>query len=131
MSFKKVDFAVEATHFEALCLWEKNDTRADGGRVEWKENQRGRLVTVGTIGGNPVCVSLFWNFLNGHPVLFYECTSQVCDWNMVEKYIKKNCLNPKHTKTNAANFHNLLHEVREREKIENVNTREQFYIEED
>jgi hypothetical protein len=130
MKFKKVDFAVEVTDFEALCLWERNKALPDDHRVEWKENTRGRSVTIGIVGGNPVCVSLFWNFLDGHPVLFYECTSRMCDWHMVEKFIKENCLNSKYTKTDAMNFPRIAREIKTRGKIENANTREQFCIEE-
>ena len=84
MEIEKVDLAVEATPYEALCLWEKNKDR-----VKWQEILTGRLITIDYIGNRPICVELFWNILNGHKVLFYYGCSQLVDHEMVDNWIKK------------------------------------------
>lgn len=127
MKYKKVNFAVEATHFEQFCLWKENEASVGAdNHVEWKEILEARLATIGTIGDLPVCVSLIWVTLDGHLVLFYECTSRANDWDMIEQYIKDNHLNDGYTKTNPMNFHTVIHAIKRSGKVEAPSRREIF-----
>ena len=116
---KLTKFVVNASSFEAQLLWEKfcKDAiqKTDLNRYEWEQQNPGCSQTIGELDGRPVCLSLFWNKINGIMILFYEATSQVVDHLMVEKWLKKNCC-PKYehgreAHCNAENFHLALHYI--------------------
>lgn len=48
----------------------------------------------------------------GRLVLFWEMCSQVTDSRMAERFFKENALNAK-VDTNAMNFHNVVHSLKE------------------
>jgi hypothetical protein len=52
--WKATKLIVEANSYERMTLWER---WAD--KTEWQQHLQGRLVTVGTYHGRPVCVNLF------------------------------------------------------------------------
>jgi hypothetical protein len=74
--------------------------------------------TIGKLDKRPVCLSLFWWKINGVLIMVHNCTSQVVDHAMIEKWLEKNCA-PRWDKgtrlahTNADNFHHVLHHVAE------------------
>lgn len=101
----KVVYIVEATSFERLCLWQKH-------KEIWGEGTNGGpFVTIGHLDNRPICITLSIDLINNQPVLFYECTSQLADYKMVDQYIKDNYPNVK--TTDAMNFHNCMHYTRE------------------
>lgn len=103
----KTTFVVEATDFEQLVLWDKWHDKLD-----WQEISRGLLRTIGELDDRPICVSLLWSLLNGKPVCFYEATSQVVDYELVNEWRNKTFHAAGHC--NAMNFHLCLHVVEER-----------------
>lgn len=126
MNYKKVDYAIEATDNEAFFLWEKHHEAHS-----WQQNYHGYLATAkvikvlgedGTAASFPICVSLTWCVIDGRTVLFYEPTSRFVDWNVIHEFVKENLLNPRHTKTNAANPHIVFHAIRERNEREGPGT---------
>lgn len=100
------DFAVEASDFEALCIWEKWHER-----VTWEQGREGRLCTIGHVNDMPVCVQLTWNFVAGRRVVFYHATSQVVDHRMVDAWVRAHAMTPRGMHTDAMNFHIVAHEI--------------------
>lgn len=103
--------AVEANEFETMCLWEKFNARTDG---VWESATGGSLAVVGWIEEMPVCISLLVHTINGHPILFYHATSQLVDYEMVNKWLDENMpdiaknKNGRLNKTDAMNFNNVF-----------------------
>jgi hypothetical protein len=126
MTYKKVDYAIEATDNEAFRLWEANHSK-----MEWKQNSYGYMPTVkelkilneqGKVKLVPVCVTLTWAIVEGRTVLFYEPTSNFVDWEAVHEFVKNNLLNPGFTKTNATNAHIVFHAIQDRNEREGRGT---------
>ncbi len=111
MDIKKVKYAVEASSYEAQCLWEKWHTR-----INWVSGRMGTMCTVGYVNDLPVNVELNWNTINGIEVLFYHACSRIVDHTMVEEWILKNALiegvNQADSMTDAQNFHVVANQVR-------------------
>lgn len=108
--FEDVHGVVEANSFEMFALWKDNKEQGH----EWVENLSGIGKSVGTVGGNPVFVSLLWNRVRGKKILFVDATSQVVDHSMVEDWLQNNLPksamkdNGNYRKTDAMNFHCLF-----------------------
>lgn len=103
-------YMVEATSYEQLSLWQKHHEELD-----WQEVSRGGpMFNLGELSGRPivVCVNIF--SIHGRNVLFYNPTSQVVDWAMVEDFLEKSW--PTVPKTDAMNFFNAVHSIREQNK---------------
>ena len=105
-------FAVEASNFERHCLWNTHHEQ-----VHWKSCNAGYGVNIGKCAGMPVFVSVIFSVIDGHVVLFYEPTSQVVDWRMVEEWLKTTvpCTwkdNHWVGKADANNFHLCLNALR-------------------
>lgn len=111
---KSTDFVVEATNAEHFFLW-----REFHDRTEWKEGHLGYMETIGHVQGRPVCICLTWDVIDGMNVMFVDATSQLVDWEMVERWLDRHC-NPKwdnstrQARTDAMNFHHVLHAAEER-----------------
>lgn len=111
------EYFVEATDEEAFQLWK--DTHDS---VAW-EQCHGWLVTVGRvrtlhifksrdrIERHPVTVTFTWQLLDGHLVAFYDAASQVVDYRMVDRYVRRYVrqLDGRSAHTNATNFHHCMH----------------------
>lgn len=124
--FKDTVFLVEANDFERHQLWADHSLEAqkafgssDGNRgnrrCTWKQLNPGFHQTIGHLDNRPISVCVFWNYVNGKLVAFYEATSQVADHQMVEDWIFKQC-SPKwggsrRAQCNAMNFHHVLSAV--------------------
>jgi hypothetical protein len=132
--YAQTEFVVEATSNEMHLFWQlyshesqhseafERSLRANPGsvRVIWSQDSMGLHETIGYIDENedrPVCISICWNFLNGHRVLFWEATSRFVDHEMIEMWFRKYC-NPQQdgrpAHCNSSNFHHALHYVRGR-----------------
>jgi hypothetical protein len=59
------------------------------GRDAYKQHGMGLMHTVGEVGDMPVCVSLTYNHIRGHKILFVEATSAVVDHRMVREWIEQ------------------------------------------
>src|SRR5688500_18430890 len=81
-----VVFFVEATSYEALCLWEELNHKC-----KW-EQCMGYSFHIGNVKDDPdmpIQVSFMINKIYGKEVAFYEATSRYVDHTMVENWIKK------------------------------------------
>jgi hypothetical protein len=59
------------------------------GRDAYKQHGMGLMHTIGMVGDMPVCVSLTFNHIKGHKILFVEATSAVVDHRLVREWIEK------------------------------------------
>lgn len=95
-------FLVQATDLEQLFVWQQWHERAT-----WRETYPDRGVTVGTTNGRPTVVRCTWVVINGHLVMFYDPTSMLVDWELVEQWRR-----PFHARgaghCDARNFHNCV-----------------------
>lgn len=99
--FKDVVFAIEATSFEQLSLWQLNEKSKY--IKSWEQRFQGWTIVIGHVGNMPVAVCLTYAKLNGHKVVFYEATSEIVDHDMVRKWIDH--YNPNQSNhANAMNF---------------------------
>lgn len=96
-------YAVEASDFEQLALWQESHER-----VPWEHIGTGWLMTVGHVNRKPVCVATTWQRIHGQIVMFYEATSRMVDHEMVERWIAKHIGSGAEKRCNAMNFHLCL-----------------------
>lgn len=97
-----VSSVVEANSFEHLSLWQKFKEK-----VTWKENNSGLLFTLGKIENRPICICLNHAIINDKIVLFFEATSQLVDYIMIDEFFKTKCPHLKRY-WDAQNFHNAI-----------------------
>jgi hypothetical protein len=114
--FMETEYVVAASGFEKLALW--NENREKYKWIEdWKQDSPGLLLEVGRFGGLPVTVCFFWDFLDGHRVMFYESTSLVTHQGIVEQWLKKYCnpytMEPRRAHCNAMNFSHCIHALKD------------------
>jgi len=122
--FADTKFVVEANSFEALTLWSQYSL--SGGlhykdeelpRRKWEQDNHGIWYQIGELAGRPVCVSFFWNVIDGVRVMFYDVTSQVSDILIVEEWLKEHCSptwdHGRRAHCNAMNFHHCLDAIGE------------------
>lgn len=119
----KTVFAVEATSTEQFFLWRENahespDRPKGYVPVFWQQVNPGYMETIGHIGKRPVCVCCQWVILDGQWVMFYDCTSQVADHAMVDKWLNKVFKRKwdngtRYAQCDAMNFGHCLAAVRE------------------
>lgn len=83
---EEVEYAVEANSFESQCLWQRFSNQEG---VVWESCSQGKMITLGITDDMPVCMSVFVNTINGVNVLFYEMTSQVVDYRLVDKFLEQ------------------------------------------
>ncbi len=88
--FKGVFFIVEANSFELDYLRQQfnNNTFPLWKRKSWEDVNVGRSATIGSCAGKPVCISLRYITINNKLVCFYNATSVVVDYNMVEEWLR-------------------------------------------
>jgi hypothetical protein len=114
-------YLVEATHHERHAEWSRLSTQSpycydlrDIRNVDWVGTNPGHWERIGELAGHPVVVNLSWSYLNGALVCFYESTSRVVDWDVIESWLAKKFPNVR-VKTNATNLHLVLQDI-ERER---------------
>lgn len=93
---------VEANSCETLyiyTLYKDEYNERDGTRG-------GPLITVGQVDGRPVVISLNVVIIRGHRVMYYNATSQLVDYKMIDEYLEQ--MWPGVAKTDALNIHNVL-----------------------
>lgn len=99
--FKQTKHLVEATSYEKLSLWQEWHKE-----VTWDQDPMGTSAIIGTFGGMPLNVSLFWSTIGGKLICFFENISMVSHSDMTRAWLNKNF--PEVPITNAMNFHNAV-----------------------
>ena len=79
------EYVVEATRYEEFALWKEFNNQIKWGDI----NFGGYGIYLGNVGNMPVMLSIRFQQLNNHLVMFYEPTSQMVDWRMVEEWIDR------------------------------------------
>lgn len=115
----QTEFLVQADYDHYLHFWCQNASdspyRPDLPKVHWDcKGSVGRVLTIGTCDGRPVNMDFLWVRLNGVLVCFYDCCSQVTDWELVEQWLSLYWLKGHDRTCNAANFHRCLYYVEAR-----------------
>ncbi len=127
--FKDVVFIVEATSYEQHVFWENYFYKSKYETLiikDWLQETAGKIITIGKCDKRPVCVTIFWAWLDGCKIMFYEATSQVVDHKMVKEWFKhfsshiKWDGNTRLAHCNSLNFHLCIQAVKERGENENV-----------
>lgn len=102
-----VVYMIEANSFESMSLWREYNEA-----LEWKEcTSGGPMFQLGELDSRPIVLGVNIIKVDGRKVMFYDPTSQVVDWVMVEDFLEKSWPNAK--KTNAMNFFNAVHYIRD------------------
>ena len=96
---------VEATHFEKFALWKEYHHRKE--EHLWVDHSQGFSLQIGTLDNRPVWITCWSAIIEGKFIVFYECTSQVVDWLMIETWLKAN-FKANIKMVDAMNFHNAL-----------------------
>lgn len=119
--FKETVFVVECNSNEIQMLWEKfckqSMHQTDLTIFDWEQINPGFLETVGHVNDDPVCVSVSWARINGFMICFYEATSNVVNYSMIDVWMKEKCYptwdkGTRYAHCDGANFHHVLNYVR-------------------
>ena len=125
--FKDVDFVIQATYEEKHMLWlTRHHHDVQLGHIHiWDDEGAGRCPTIAMVGrgrkARPIVISIFYAYLDGLRVAFYEPTSQLVDWLLIDKWIKERTGHIKYNNgtrwahTDVGNFHDVIHEIQNRE----------------
>lgn len=84
-------FIVEANSNEQFMLWKDYAIGSDSPRhkpQKWEQVNPGWLVTVGELAGRPCCISVTWNRIEGHLVMFWYDCSQATDSVQTDAWLK-------------------------------------------
>jgi hypothetical protein len=115
------EFVVEATSCEQLAIWDDWHEK-----MGWAQDGMGRGETIGFLslarGKRPVILSVSWNVLDGHRVMFWHICSRYADTKMVDEWLCKYVAprwdnGTRLAHTNAMNFHHVLNYLREKEGV--------------
>jgi hypothetical protein len=112
-----VEFFVEATHYEKHSLWYRWDynPEKDGVYPKWASGGSfGRGEYLGYLDGMPVLVMTMFQLIGGRLVGFYEVTSQVADFRMVDKWLDRVCYAKGKMHSDPMNFGHVLNEIERR-----------------
>lgn len=87
---------VQATSTEQHDCWARTSsdscwhcTPKDFPRMTWEQLNPAELRTIGHIQNRPICVSMTWARINGIVCCFWDGTSELVDYKMIEKYVRK------------------------------------------
>lgn len=115
---KKTFFLVEATSFEQHVFWErwaKESKRCIKPLVQEWQQANGYLVQVGRYNGQPNCISMVWDILDGRAVCFWHDTSAIVNHTQIEEWLAKHfegkTKDGRPATCNADNFHHLMGEL--------------------
>lgn len=102
-------YAIEADSYAYHQIWKEYfyDVPAEKRKFDFVQDHSGIGFEIGKLDKRPIVLSFSWFIVNGHRVAFYCCNSQVCDWKMIEDWLKKYMPHLKHT-SDATNAHNVL-----------------------
>src|SRR3990167_7612178 len=78
-------YAIEADSFASHQIWKQwfYDVPKEKREYEFIQDHSGKAIEIGRLDKRPVVLDFSWFIINGHRVLFYYCSSQVCDWEMI------------------------------------------------
>lgn len=77
---KNAVYIFEGNSNEELYAWQQY-------KDHWKQENSGFLITVGTLLGRPICISVGAFTLYGQQVFKYEATSMLVDHEMIDEWL--------------------------------------------
>ncbi len=108
--FRNTFFFVEASSFEKHYLWKEWHEK-----VNWEQDHFGWSCPIGTLDRRPIHLTFFWARIEGKLVGFWECTSEVADHKLIERWLRKYCSpmlpGGREARVNANNFHICIQEI--------------------
>lgn len=111
--FRRTMFVVEADSFSVHQLWKENHESHD-----WRQDCSGLWLAIGRYHGTPLYASFQWATIDGQLVLFYEPTSALQHYWILDRWLERHC-NPRWDRgtrrahCDAMNFHHCLDAIRE------------------
>lgn len=122
--FRCTQYFVEADGFTRATLWNRHAKESKAillrednfPRYEWEDNLTGISLQLGECGGRPVCVLFFWALINGAVVCFYDATSEVVDWKLIEEFLDRFPAWGEGKHTDACNFGVVLNFAEDQSK---------------
>ena len=107
-------YAIEADSYAYHQIWKEYfySVPPEKRKFDFVQDYSGIGVTIGPMRSHngsqmPIVLQFNWWIINGHRVLFYHASSQVVDWGLIEKWLKKYMPHLKRT-SDATNAHNVL-----------------------
>jgi len=101
-------YRVEATTYEVLAIIGRYDDC-----YRWKQDCRGTSEIVGWLDSRPINITCQWYEIHDRLVMFWEATSELVDYKLIEGWFAEHCPCPS---TNAMNFHNCILEIERQSK---------------
>lgn len=101
--FSNMVALVEATNTEQFFLWKEFHTQ-----LPWEHDPTGFSIDISE-SERPITLSFSFIKINMKRVCFWECISQLQDYEVIFGWIEENL--PKVLECNAINFHQAVHEV--------------------
>lgn len=113
----------EVTNYEKHMLWiEYSEEAMKAGcaqsngfrRHSWEASCSGLFEVVGYLGDRPVAMSLWVDTIDGHRILFYEPTSRLVDYALIDEWLEANLPKTAYradgsmNRSDAMNFCNIL-----------------------
>ena len=107
----EVDFIVNATFNEAKYIMREWDEHVKW----WSDVSSGLSLYCGTFGDMPVYATIWFYLVDGYVVAFYEGTSMVVHYKMIEDKVKETFgIHDMYTKwADSSNFHNIYRVIKE------------------
>ncbi len=81
--FAETVCAVPADDFARIMLAQKFKDLAT-----WEPNLHSRTFKVGQIAKRDIYLTVTWVRVNSHAVMFYYCSSPVCDYDQIEDWVQ-------------------------------------------
>lgn len=124
---KETFYFVEADDFAKSILFKERATTScvthlfrgnkDGyNDLDWDGFSDCRLFHIGFLDEMSVCIQMTWHKIEGKRICFYNGTSQVVDWRMIEAFIDECCEIAGCQKTDAQNFCHATWALRDAKK---------------
>lgn len=90
--FQDVAFIVEADNTTKHLLWYMHYHNPEGtSKIKtWRDDTSGFIICIGYCAERPVCVSVFYAFLNDKRVMFYSDSSAIVDHNLIDDWVRTN-----------------------------------------
>jgi hypothetical protein len=82
----KIVALVEANSFEQMTLWE-----AYSDKHKWDQDNKGFAPLIGEVDRRPIRISIAFSAIDGVLVGFWEATSQLVDFKMIEDWFRREC----------------------------------------
>jgi len=101
--FSDIVALVEATSTEQFFLWKEFATQ-----LPWEHDPTGFGIDINKTG-RPIMLCFSFIKINGKRICFWECTSVLCDYAIINKWIDNNL--PKVLTCDAMNFHQAVHAI--------------------